>query len=86
MTRTGLFEVIKNGENSGVEFKRDSVQNYDLAKEIVAFANFAGGVILLGIEDDGSIFGTTRPDLEVGCTMERDRCRVRLLRIWILGA
>jgi ATP-dependent DNA helicase RecG len=64
MTKTELFEIIKNGENSGVEFKRDSVQNHDIAKEIVAFANFAGGVILLGVEDDGSIYGTTRPDLE----------------------
>jgi ATP-dependent DNA helicase RecG len=75
MTKTELFEVINNGENSGVEFKRDSVQNYDLAKEIVAFANFAGGVILLGVEDDGSIFGTTRPDLE-GWVMEVCRTKV----------
>jgi ATP-dependent DNA helicase RecG len=75
MTKTELLELIKNGENSGVEFKRDSVQNFDLAKEIVAFANFAGGVILLGVEDDGGIFGTTRPDLE-GWVMEVCRTKV----------
>ena len=64
MTKTELLEMINNGENSGVEFKRDAVQNHDLAKEIVAFANFAGGAILLGVDDDRSIYGTTRPDVE----------------------
>ena len=60
MTRTELLEIIRNGENSGVEFKRDVVQNVDLAKELVAFANFEGGMVLLGVEDDGSVSGITR--------------------------
>jgi len=64
MTRTELLELIANGESSSVEFKRDEVANYDLAKELVAFANFAGGVVLLGVEDDGSVHGTTRENLE----------------------
>jgi ATP-dependent DNA helicase RecG len=64
MNRTELMEIIRNGENSGVEFKRDDVQPVDLAKEIVAFLNFQGGIILLGIDDDGTIRGTTRQNLE----------------------
>ncbi len=64
MNRYELREVIENGEGSGVELKRDEVEPSDLAKEVVAFANFAGGVIILGVEDDGSVFGTTRPNLE----------------------
>jgi ATP-dependent DNA helicase RecG len=64
MLKAELQELIRNGENSGVELKRDTVQNYDLAKELVAFANFAGGVVLLGVEDDGTICGTTRADIE----------------------
>ncbi len=64
MNRTELMEIIRNGENSGVEFKRDDVQPVDLAKEIVAFLNFQGGIILLGIDDDGMIRGTTRQNLE----------------------
>lgn len=64
MLRAELHELIRNGENSGVEFKLDTVQNYDLAKEIVAFANFQGGVVLLGVEDDGAVHGTTRNNLE----------------------
>lgn len=64
MNRVELRELIANGEDSGVEFKRDEVENHELAAELVSFANFAGGVVLLGVEDDGSIGGTTRPDLE----------------------
>ena len=52
-TRTELLEIINNGENSGVEFKRDTLQNHDLAKELVAFSNLGGGMVLLGVEDDG---------------------------------
>jgi hypothetical protein len=32
MTKNELLELIGNGENSCVEFKRDNVQNFDLAK------------------------------------------------------
>ena len=64
MLRAELQELIRNGENSGVEFKLDIVQNYDLAKEITAFANFQGGVVLLGVEDDGVVHGTARNNLE----------------------
>ena len=64
MTRTELLEIIANGENSGVDFKRDTLRNYDLAKALVAFSNLDGGMVLLGVEDDGSISGLTRDDLE----------------------
>jgi ATP-dependent DNA helicase RecG len=64
MTRTALLEIIGNGESSGVEFKRDALQNHDLAKELVAFSNLAGGKVLLGVDDDGTIGGLTRADLE----------------------
>lgn len=64
MTRLELLELIHNGENSGVEFKRDAVESHLLAKELVAFANLGGGKVLLGVDDDGTVFGLTRPDLE----------------------
>jgi len=59
-----IQELINNGENSGVEFNRDDIRPEQLAKEIVSFLNFKGGTILLGVEDDGAISGTTRDDLE----------------------
>ena len=64
LTRTELLELIANGENSGVEFKRDDLRPEDLAKEIAALANFQGGHILLGVEDDGTVSGIRRNDLE----------------------
>ena len=64
MTKTDLLELIANGENSGVEFKQDDLRPEDLAKEAVALANFQGGRILLGVEDDGTVGGIRRNDLE----------------------
>lgn len=64
MLKTELLEIIANGENSGVEFKRDDIRTEALAREIVALANLRGGMVLLGVEDDGSISGIQREDLE----------------------
>ena len=64
MTRSDLLELIGHGENSGVEFKSDDVRPEQLAKEVVALTNFQGGRILLGVEDDGTITGIRRGDLE----------------------
>ncbi len=64
MLKAELLETIANGENSGVEFKRDDVRPEALAREIVAMANVRGGKILLGVEDDGSISGVQRANLE----------------------
>ncbi|MFC1749164.1 RNA-binding domain-containing protein [Pseudomonadota bacterium] len=64
MLKTELLEIIANGESSGVEFKRDDIRPEQLAKEVVAMANFQGGKVLLGIEDDGTISGIQRPNLE----------------------
>lgn len=62
--KSELLEIIANGENSGVEFKRDDLRPEQLAREIVALANFQGGKLLLGVEDDGAISGVQRADLE----------------------
>lgn len=60
MTRTELLELLKNGANSGVEFKRDDVHPEALAKEMSALLNLEGGHILLGAEDDGTVTGLSR--------------------------
>ncbi len=64
MRNAELLEIIANGENSGVEFKRDDIRPEQLAKEIVAMSNFQGGKVLLGVEDDGTVTGIQRPALE----------------------
>lgn len=64
MNKTELLELISNGQNSGVEFKRDDLRPEQSSKEVVALANFQGGRILVGIEDDGTITGIQQDDLE----------------------
>lgn len=64
MRNAELLELIANGENSGVEFKRDDIRPEQLAKEVVAMANFQGGKLLLGVEDDGTVSGIQRHNLE----------------------
>ena len=65
MNRAELLELIRNGENSGVEFKRDDIRPEQLAKEMAALLNFEGGHILLGVDDDGRIPGLARSREEV---------------------
>lgn len=79
-TRTELLEIISNRENSGVELKRDDLQNHTLAKELVAFSNLEGGMVLLGVEDDGSITGLARENLEEWVmTVCRDKIRPAII-------
>ena len=64
MNRTEMLELVANGENSRVEFKRDDCHPDDVTKEMSALLNLEGGVILLGVEDDGRIYGLTRSQKE----------------------
>lgn len=80
MTKTELLEIIKNGENSGIEYKRDTIKNHTLARELVAFANLDGGRIFLGIEDDGTVSGITRSNIEEWVmTTCRDKIRPEII-------
>ena len=53
--------IIKNGENIRVEFKvsKNKLPS-NLFETICAFLNTKGGVILLGIEDDGNLLGINK--------------------------
>ncbi len=76
MNETEFLAIIRNGESSGVEFKRDDIPIQDLAREIVAFANYQGGMILLGVEDDEKISGIQRQNIEEW-VMEACRTKVK---------
>ncbi len=75
MNRVELMELIRSGEDSVVDFKRDDVENHQLAKTLVSFLNLEGGTVLLGVENDGSICGATRDRLEEWVT---ELCRVKV--------
>ena len=64
MNENYLLSVIKNGENSYIEFKSQNVHNDSLAKEIVAFANTEGGKIYIGVEDNFQISGCDKKSTE----------------------
>lgn len=52
-----LMHIIQQGENSAVEFKEHDVRPESLAREVVAFSNAAGGTVVIGVADDGTITG-----------------------------
>jgi len=47
-------------ESYTVELKREVTQ--DIKKEIIAFANSDGGVLYVGVDDNGHIVGVNDPD------------------------
>ncbi len=57
MNRRELEQLVDLGEGIHMEFKRRVPQPERIAKEIVALANTHGGRIVLGVDDDGTIFG-----------------------------
>jgi ATP-dependent DNA helicase RecG len=80
MTKAELLEIIVNGENSGIEFKRDTIKKHTLARELVAFANLDGGRVLLGVDDDGTVCGITRLNIEEWVmTACRDKIRPEMI-------
>lgn len=52
-----ILDLIAKGESESLEFKRSF--DKDTIEAITAFANTRGGIILVGVEDDGNIVGTT---------------------------
>jgi ATP-dependent DNA helicase RecG len=65
MTASDIQKIIKQGEGLSVEFKeaRDKVPS-SLYETVVSFANTNGGIILLGVDDDGMVTGI-QPDDKV---------------------
>ena len=87
MTKTELYELIAQGENSSIEFKSDRIDSRELAKEVVALANLRGGRLLLGVENDSGVSGLARRDaLEAGGTKGGGRRTYRKLEEWVVQA
>jgi ATP-dependent DNA helicase RecG len=64
MLASELLTLINQEEGAKLEFKRDDIRPETMAKEIVAFANMNGGTILVGVEDDGTISGIQKENLQ----------------------
>lgn len=64
--------MVKIKETENIELKREL--NESIKKELIAFANTYGGVIYIGIDDDGKIVGldNAKQDLESVSNIIRD--------------
>lgn len=59
-----LRKLVAHGEGLSLEFKRKAAFPEKLVREMIAFANTAGGILLVGIGDDGTIPGLKHPEDE----------------------
>lgn len=60
LIESDLRAVIANGERIDVEFKSDArepLNDRDLVEAVACIANGRGGVLLIGVEDDGRVTG-----------------------------
>ncbi len=81
MNKTELLEIIHNGENSGVEFKRDDIRPEKLAEGMAALLNLEGGYVLLGVENDRTVYSVRAETPQQTQMLEVVECCVVLLRI-----
>jgi predicted HTH transcriptional regulator len=59
-----LKKLVANGEGLTLEFKRKAAFPEKIIREMIAFANTKGGILLIGIGDDLSIPGLKHPEDE----------------------
>lgn len=59
-----LKKLVGKGEGLTLEFKRKATYPEKVVREMIAFANTAGGVVLVGVDDNGSIPRLKHPEDE----------------------
>ncbi len=52
-----LAGAVVQGETFEQEFRRGSINDRELTEAVVCLANGSGGVVLVGVEDDGTVIG-----------------------------
>jgi len=57
------LSIIARGEDSKHQFKADFTNAQSLADELVAFSNSEGGLLFIGVRDDGVVGGLARQDI-----------------------
>ncbi len=63
LTQKTLLARVSTGEDSSRQFKSNSHNAESLAAEMAAFANSEGGVIYIGVDDDGGMPGLSAADV-----------------------
>lgn len=57
-----LKQLVSRGENVNLEFKRKASYPDKIVREMIAFANAEGGILLVGVGDDGELAGLKHPE------------------------
>ncbi len=63
MTETEILGIIARGEDSLHQFKRDVINAKSVGAELAAFANGHGGLLLIGVSDDGNVCALSTADV-----------------------
>lgn len=58
-----ILERIELGEDSTTQLKENINNNTSLTEEMVAFSNASGGLIIVGVKDNGEISGLSADDI-----------------------
>jgi len=64
MNLSQLKRIVAKGEDQNLEFKRKANYPEKIMREVVAFANSSGGLLLIGVGDNGEIAGLKYPEEE----------------------
>jgi len=59
-----LKRLVARGEGLHLEFKRKASHPDKIVRELIAFANTEGGILLIGVDDDRNIPGVKYPEEE----------------------
>jgi ATP-dependent DNA helicase RecG len=84
MTKEELKVIIQQGEGYNIEFKQDMPSKLrELGEEICAFANAAGGTLLVGVKDNNTIKGvvinnTIRSRVQEAISLIQPRLEVKV--------
>jgi predicted HTH transcriptional regulator len=74
-----LQKLVQQGEGSRLEFKRKASHPEKILREMIAFANTKGGILLVGVGDDKTLPGLKYPEGESHVIREAiKKCRPAL--------
>ena len=76
-----IEQTLQQPEGKTLEFKRDLSSPRNVLKTLVAFANSAGGQLVIGVDDDRQVTGVADPldEEERICNLIADSIAPRLV-------